>query len=333
MKQKIRWGILGCGAIAKVFAQGLAALDDAELVAAGSRDINRAEGFARQIPFSPQPGTYQQTVENPDVDVIYVATHAAHHMETTMLALDHGKAVLCEKPFAINASQARKMVDKARQNNLLLMEAMWTRFLPAIVYLREKLNENFIGAVRQLIADFQVNLLDQPDNRNWRADIGGGALLDLGVYPISLASYIFGSQPEKIETMASLKNVHGNPIDQHSSFIFGYPDDRFATLSCGLVASSPSEALILGEKGSVKVHGHICAPQKLTVTLKNREPETLEFPFKKPPNGYKYEAMHIHELINQDKTESLIMPLDETVDIMSTMDAIRKKWSFRFPME
>jgi len=323
----IRWGILGTGRIAKTFAQGLAVLPDAELVAVGSRSQSAADAFGDEFRVPHRHASYVALADDPDVDVVYVATPHSLHRENSRLCLQAGKAVLCEKPFAINAAQAEEVIALARKKRLFLMEAMWTRFLPVLVRVRELLAEGAIGEVRLLNADFGFSATFDPRGRLFDPHLGGGALLDVGVYLVSLASMVFGP-PVRIASMAHLGRTG---VDEQAAAILGYERGQLAVLTTAVRTSTPQEAILMGTGGQMRIHSQWWHPTTLTLALEGREEEVIYLPFE--GNGYHYEAAEVMDCLRSGRLESDVMPLDETLAIMETMDQMRAQWGLRYPME
>jgi dihydrodiol dehydrogenase / D-xylose 1-dehydrogenase (NADP) len=327
MTDTIRWGILGTGAIAKKFAEGLSVLPDAELVAVGSRTQDSADTFGDAYQVSHRHPGYAALASDPDVDVIYIGTPHSLHCENTIMCLEAGKAVLCEKPFAINASQARDMIALAREMGLFLMEAMWSRFLPIIVQVRGLLADGAIGDLRMLSADFGFRADVDPKSRLFDPHLGGGALLDVGIYPISLASMLLGP-PTRITSMAHLGETS---VDEQAAIIFGYGEGQLAILSTAIRTDSPIEAILLGTKGCVRIHSPWYHGTALTLSVTDHEDVVMRLPYK--GNGYTHEAIEVARCLRDGKLESDTMSLDETLSIMETMDTIRAQWGLSYPME
>ncbi|MGD9145389.1 MAG: Gfo/Idh/MocA family oxidoreductase [Anaerolineae bacterium] len=327
MTNTIRWGILGTGWIASEFAQGLAELPDAELAAVGSRTAGSASRFADRFQVPRRHASYQALAEDPGVDVIYVATPNPLHREHCLLCLDADKPVLCEKPFALNAGQAGDMVRAAREKKLFLMEAMWSRFFPLMAKVRELVDEGAIGEVQMLVADLCIQFDFDPSDRRYAPDLGGGALLDLGVYPLSLASMLIGA-PARI---TSLAHLGATGVDEQASITLGYDQGQVSTLYASLRADSPVEAILLGTKGQIRIHPWWIRPDAITLSVAGQEDTRLEMPF--AGNGYQFEAAEVMACLRAGKLESDLMPLDETLSIMETMDTIRAQWGLRFPGE
>ena len=330
MRDTVRWGILSTGAIARQFAEGLKHAPGAELVAVGSRTRDAAERFGAEFRVPRRHASYQAVADDPGVDVVYIGTPHTLHCENALMCLAAGKAVLCEKPFAINTAQAERMAALARSKKLFLMEALWTRYLPAILELRRLLAAGTIGPIRMIEADFGFRPEYNPLGRLYNPDLGGGSLLDIGIYPISLVYLLLGP-PARMTTMAELGRTG---VDERSAVVFGYPGGELATLSFSLTTDMPSEVLVLGTEGWIRVHGPIYKPEKLTVSLKTAAARAERvIPLPAAGNGYNYEAVEVMRCLGQGLLESPGMPLDESLAIMRTMDAIRAQWGLRYPGE
>ena len=324
---KIRWGIMAPGRITRKFAHDLMLLDDAEIIAVGSRSQERADQFADEFHVPRRYHSYEQLVHDPDVDAIYVAAPHNLHAERSILCLEHGKAVLCEKPFTANARQAREIVRAARAHKVFCMEAMWMRFLPAVVKLRELLAAGAIGAVRMVegIHGFRGPYL--PEERLLNLALAGGALLDMGIYPISLAFMVLG-RPSRISSMA---HIGKTGVDEQSSVLFGYERGEIAICTSAIQTVLPTRAFIVGTEGMIDM-GDPAVCYKLVVEKgRGQPPQVYE-----PPHlglGYTYEAMEVHRCLREGKLESDIMPLDESVTIMETLDQIRAQLGMRYPFD
>ena len=327
MAEKIRWGILSTGNIAKQFARGLAVMDDAELLAVASRSQESADIFGDAFNVERRYASYEALTEDSDVDAVYIGTPHPFHKENALLCLQHRKAVLCEKPFAINAREAKEVIDFARQRQIFMMEAIWTRFLPIMVKLRELLAEGVIGEVRMLNVDFGFRTRFNPEHRLFKPALGGGALLDVGVYPVSLASSIFGA-PERIVSMADIGDTG---VDENAAMILGYENGAMAVLSTGIRTNTPQVAIINGTEGRITVHSRWWVPDRMTLEIFGKETTEIHMPL--TGNGYNYEAAEVGRCMRSGKQESEIVPLDETLAIMQTMDTIRAQWGLVYPME
>lgn len=327
MTDKIRWGILSTGWIAKKFAEGLSVLPDAEIVAVGSRVQETANAFGDRFSVPHRHASYKALAADPDVDVVYVGTPHPFHKDNSLLCLEAGKAVLCEKPFAINAGEAEEAISLAREKGLFLMEAMWTRYIPIIVKLRELLADGVIGEVRMLTADLGFRSEFDPKSRLFDPELGGGALLDVGIYPISFASMVLGT-PSHIVSMATMGRTG---VDEQAGIVFGYDGGQLAILHTALQTNTAIEATVMGTKGKIRVHSPWFYGTALTLSIEGSEDEVFSLPYE--GNGYNFEAAEVMRCLREDKLESDVMPLDETLAIMRTMDAIRAQWRLEYPME
>lgn len=328
MVDKIRWGILGTGMIAHKFAEGLRVLPDAVLTAVGSRSQAAADRFGDAFDVPHRHATYQDLASDPEVDVIYVSSPHPMHKEDALLCLEAGKAVLCEKPFTMNSQESEAVIRAARERGLFLMEAMWTRYLPAVVRARQLLAEGVIGEVRMVQADFGFRAEVDPKHRLLNPDLGGGALLDVGIYTVSLASMVFGQQPAEINSQVYLGSTG---VDELSGTIFRYPAGQIAVLSSSLQINTPHDAVIIGTKGSIRIHPSFWCTDGMTLTLDGQPEQVMNLP--RVGNGYNYEAAEVMACLRAGKRESEVMPLDETLAIMQTLDRIRALWGLKYPTE
>ena len=327
MAQAIRWGILGTGNIATKFATGLAYAPDAELVAVGSRAQETAEAFGDKFGIPRRHASYEALAADPEVDAIYVSTLNPCHKANTMLCLESGKAVLCEKPFAINAAEAAEMIAVARREKRFLMEAMWTRFIPATVQVRDWLAEGAIGAPRMFHGSFGFAA---EKRRLWDPNLGGGALLDVGIYPLSYASMIFGRQPVDISALADIGKTG---VDEQGAAVLRYDDGEIATFSFAFRTETFHEARIMGTKGRIAVAPPFWKASEATLYegAEGEKEHRIELPF--DGNGYQFEAAEVGRCLREGKLESDVMPFDESLAIMKTMDRIREQWGLKYPME
>ncbi len=324
----IKWGILGTGNIAGKFATGLKALPDAQLVAVGSRSQSTADAFGDEFDVPERYSSYEGLAGADSVDVVYVSTPHVFHKDNSILCLKAGKAVLCEKPFAINASEVRDIVKVAREQRCFLMEAMWTRFIPATVRLREWLKEGVIGDLRMFQGSFGFRAQWNPESRLLDPALGGGALLDLGVYPISFASMLFGAQPADI---CSQVLIGETGVDEQSAFVFKYDGGGLASLACGIQAQTPTDGFIMGSEAMIKVHGPFWRSECLSLSVHGKNDTVLNIPHES--NGYNYQAAAVMECLRHGKLECGIMPLDESIAILETMDRVRSQWGMKYPSE
>ena len=326
MGDVFRWGILGPGGIAKKFATGLRALDDAQLVAVGSRSRDRANAFADAFDVPHRHASYEALARDSEVDAIYVATPHPFHKEHSILCLEAGKPVLCEKPFAINQHETREMIEVARREGVFLMEAMWTRFLPLTQQVKAWVTEGAIGEVRMLYADFGFRANINPKGRLFDLALGGGGLFDIGIYPISYAAMIFDSQPATISSQA---RIGATGVDEQAAMIFGYDGGQLALISCGVRIKTPHEAKILGTDGMISIAQFWNARTATLSAGGVEEVVTLEC----AGNGYECEAAEVAQCVLAGKLESDLMSHSDTLATMQTLDAVRDQWGLKYPME
>jgi predicted dehydrogenase len=312
----LRWGVLGTGGIAHTFATDLRLTDSGVIGAVGSRSQESADRFADAFGIERRHPSYEALVADPDLDAIYVATPHPMHHDNAILALRAGKHVLVEKPFAMNAPEAIEMVAVAREQGLFAMEAMWTRFLPHIAVVREWLAQGALGEVVTVSADHGQWFAEDPQFRLFAPELGGGALLDLGVYPVSFASMVLGT-PERI---LSLVDPAFTGVDAQTSMLFGYAGGAQSVLSCTLRAKSPTRAAIVGTEARIEFDGDFYAPT--AISLIPREGEPTRVPSTHEGHGLRHQADEVARRVAAGELESPLMSLDETISIMQTMDTV-----------
>ncbi|TFD56191.1 Gfo/Idh/MocA family oxidoreductase [Cryobacterium sp. Hh7] len=328
MTESIRWGILATGGIAHAFTSDLVQ-NGHKVQAVGSRSQASADAFAVEFGIPTAHASYAELVNDPEVDVIYVSTPHPFHAEHAALALNAGKHVLIEKPIALNAGEARQIVNLAASKNLLVMEALWTRFLPHLVRIREILAAGTLGEVRSLIADHTQDLPDDPAHRLNSLELGGGALLDLGVYPVNFAHAVFGS-PDTILASASFK---ATGADAQVATIFRYPGGQIATTFSSSDTLGPTAASIIGTHGRIDIDGVWYAPTSFRVLDNGGTVLEAFAPAEFTGRGMQFEAVEVEELIRAGKISSDIMPAEESVAVMTTLDAVRAQIGLRYPGE
>lgn len=323
---KVRWGIAGPGNIAVGLANGLAELDDAHLVAVGSRAKERAQKFADTYGAPHAHGSYEELAENPDVDVVYVATVQSRHMDDTLMYLEAGKHVLCEKPFALSEAQGRRMIDAARANGVFVMEALWSRFLPSYVKIRELIAEGAIGEPNYVEADFGFIREFDPTNRLFDLAQGGGSLLDMGIYPIHLAQMVLG-EPDRVRAVGHLGK---SGVDECTVGVLGFPSGAVAVVKSALNTNLTFTGRIGGTEGTIEVPVIFHCPNSL-VLQRGRERTEIACPVE--GQGLKYQAVEVHRCIREGLLESPVMPHADTLALARTMDAIRAEIGLRYPGE
>lgn len=320
----LRWGIVGTGLIADMMAKDLARSTergDHVVAAVGSRSQESADRFgdAHGVPAGHRHASYAQLVADDTVDVVYVATPHPMHLADATLALNAGKHVLVEKAFTMNAAQARELVALATEKNLFCMEAMWSRFLPHTVRIREILASGALGRIEQVTADHGQWFPSDPAFRLFAPELGGSALLDLGVYPVSFASMVFGgAQPERLVTMVD--PAFNGLVDGQTNMLFGYSEGAQAILSCTSGAKTATRASIVGTEGRIEIDPNFYEPTSFTIHPRGGEPVTETLPFE--GRGMVYQADEVKRCLEQGWIESDVLSLTETVHIMETMDAV-----------
>ena len=312
----MRWGILGTGGIAGAFAADLRLTDSAVVVAVGSRSQASADRFADEFGIANRHGSYESLVADLEVDVVYVATPHPMHRDNAILALRAGKHVLVEKPFTMNAAEARDVAGAARERGLFAMEAMWTRFLPHVAVIRDWLARGLLGEVVTVTADHGQWFAEDGGFRLFAPELGGGALLDLGVYPVSFASMVLG-RPSRV---VSMSDPAFTGVDAQTSMLFGYDSGAQAVLTCTLRAKSPTRAAIVGTDARIEVEGDFYAPA--AVTLRPRKGDPIRVESVHEGRGLRHQADEVARRLAAGDVESPLMPLDETISIMETMDQV-----------
>lgn len=320
------WAILGCGKIARKFSSDLKLLPNARLYAAASRSMDKAIAFAGEFGFEKAYGSYDEMVRDPQVDIVYVATPHSHHMEHAILCLDHGKAVLCEKAFALNADQVNRMIEAARRNGVFLMEAFWTRFQPAFLKMMEVLASRQLGRPKMLRSDFAFNGGNDLSSRLFNMALGGGSLLDIGIYPVFIALQAFG-RPEEIKTFADLAPTGA---DRSITMLFRYSDGQMASLASSFAVCSDTQSEVWCEKGFVRIRRKDISSTHLTVWRDNGQEEDYDF-INQEGSGYHLEAQHVMQCLDEGLTESRELPLSFSSLLIETLDRIRKDAGIVYP--
>lgn len=327
-EHKFRWGIISTGNIAKQMARALAPLENAELAAVGSRSQASADAFAQEFNVPKAYDSYAGVFDDPGVEVVYIATPHHLHKANALEALEAGKHVLLEKPFTVNAPDAAEVIRVAREKKLFLMEAFWYRFQPAWGRVREWLQAGAIGEPQFVQANLGFRGNQDPESRLLNPKLAGGALLDVGVYPVNMASFAFGGeQPSKVSSTWH-KAVTG--VDESNVMSFDYGDGRLASLGSSIGMGMSAHCVINGTKGSIFITPPNLKASTVTLQKKNKT-EEITLPIE--GNGYGYEATHVMAQLAEGKMESDLMPLDETLAVMKTLDVVRASWGLRYPFE
>jgi predicted dehydrogenase len=322
----VRWGIAATGGIARKFAEGLGRLKDADLVAVASRSKARADDFANQFGIAHRHGHYEALAEDNDVEVVYVASPHARHYPDAMLFLEAGKNVLCEKPLALNALQAERMCEFARSRGLFVMEAVWSRFLPAYQALGRLLEEHAIGDPLLVEADFGFRMPVMPAHRLFDLSLGGGALLDLGIYPLQLASLVLGT-PDTVKAVAHLGETG---VDELTAAVLHHPGGQLATIKASIRAGLSNTARITASDGVITLPAFMHCPDHISVTSADRA-QVINAPM--DGNGLHYEAIEVQRCLRDGLLESPRIPHSDTLSLAATMDQIRFQIGLKYPDE
>ena len=321
-----KWGVLGPGGIAKAFAEDLKLLQGHSIEAVGSRSLGNAQGFSDSFGGTPY-GSYEELVHDSQVDAIYVATPHPAHKENVILALNAGKPVLCEKPFSVNARDAQEMVDAAARNNCALMEAMWARFLPHYAKVREIVASGVLGKIHTIQADHGQRLADRNIPRLVEPELAGGALLDLGIYPVSFAHMILGN-PASITASAVLTD---KGVDAQTSMIFDYSDGAQAVLNTTMIEQTPCRAVVAGLNGWLEIDRTFYNPASMCVVL--NDGTVTEYPNTYQGHGLREQAEVFKQLVLSGNKQSEILNWKNTIDIMRTLDKVRDQIGLKYPFE
>ena len=327
---KIRWGILGCGRISRKFAADLRLVADAELTAIASRNKETLELFAKDFPCKHLHNSYEALVANDEVDVIYVATPHSHHYDHTILCLNHDKAVLCEKAFAINSKQASEMIKTAKERKVFLMEALWTKFLPHYKKLQELLQQKTLGDIKSVLVNFGFKTTANHPKRLFDPLLGGGTLLDIGIYNVFMTLSILG-KPDAIEaTMIPAPTG----VDEQIAVLFKYNNGAMAQLFSSFVTNLPIQAEINGTEGCITLTTRFYEPST-TIQLSKKIPYEREIIAveKEAGFGYHYEARHVNECLKKRLVESPVMTHADTLLLMEILDTIRNKARIEYPAD
>jgi predicted dehydrogenase len=323
--KKYRWGILAPGKMSVKFARGIQLLENAEIYAVGSRDSDRAKKFAEEFGCRKFYGSYQELAADPDVDVVYVASPHSYHRDHTLLCLRNGKNVICEKVFAMNCSQVSQMITEAKKNKLFLMEALWPPFQPYYKKASEIIKSGILGKIYHLKGYFSFIPPFDPSDRKFNLSLGGGSLLDIGIYPVIDALYFLGA-PDDVKASAAFSPTGS---EESVSVIFRYKDGRMATLYSSFKTSGGIGCEIMCEKGNMTVSRGRDMNQYVKLELHGSEKQ--EFMFTPPAMGYHSEAEEVMKCLDNQMTQSQIVPLSFSINLIKTLDRIREEAGINFP--
>jgi predicted dehydrogenase len=321
---KLKWGIIGLGKIAHKFASDLQLAKNSELVAVASRSKVKAEEFAETYNAKYAFGSYRELANLAEIDIVYIATPHVFHFEHTMLCLEHKKHVLCEKPMGMNAEQVRAMIAKAREKQLFLMEGLWTSFIPATKKVLDLLDENAIGDIVLLEADFGFKPPFDPEKRIYNKSLGGGSLLDIGIYPVYLSLLLLG-MPESIQATASFST---SGVDTFCGILFKHTNGANSVLHSTILTQTPTEAIIYGTKGSIKLHTPFHHSQLITLTQDGKEDVHFELPI--IGEGYAHEIQEVEKCLRNKQLESKKYPQKSSLQLIETLDLIRRQIGFEY---
>jgi predicted dehydrogenase len=323
-----RWGILACGKIAEKFADDLIThVQDAVVYAVASRDLMKAQIFGQKYNATKVFNNYQDLVDCPEVDVIYIASPHSLHYDHTLLCLEAGKAVLCEKAFAINTGMVKEMIEKSKEKNLFLMEAIWTRFHPAIAQTLEIIQSGQIGDIIHIVADFGFKAVYDENERLFNPELTGGSLYDIGIYPLFISKLLLGN-PSEIKAVATFAPTG---VDKNMSMSLRYENGATASLFCTLGAETDTTCTIYGSKGKIFLHGRFHETKGITLTIKGEEPQIFET--ERLGYGYSYEAQEVQNCMKAGKIESDKLPLQFSLELMELLCEIRDQIGLIYPQE
>ncbi len=326
----IRWGILGAGRIARKFASDFRLVEDAELIAIGSRAQKSADDFNREFPVKHRHDTYEALAQNPDVDVIYIATPHNLHYENTLLCLRNGKAVLCEKPFAMNTWQVVEMIKLAKEKKLFLMEALWTKFQPHFKKMREMIGQGMLGEIRSVLVNFGFIPQEPVPKRLFDPALGGGTLMDIGIYNVFMALNTLG-RPDHIDAVMTPAPTG---VDEMCAVTFRYNNGALAQLFSTFVSDLATDADIAGTKGRIRLTSRFYETSSALEYYPGRVASRQLIPLEKETGfGYQYEARHVNECLRKGMTESDIMSFADTLMMMETLDEIRRIAGIHYPAD
>jgi predicted dehydrogenase len=326
MRPQVKWGLIGPGRIAHAFAQGLAVIDDAELYAVASHNPARARSFAFEYG-APKSYTYEELVRDPQVDAIYISTTPNFHLENTLLCLEAGKPVLCEKPLTVNAGEAQKLIDTARDKKVFLMEAVWTRFLPIYQTVRGWLDEGAIGEVRLMNSTFGFNIPFDPQDRLRNPDLAGGTLIDMGIYPISVSQWVMGKNPSAFSVQGLLSETG---TDDLTAGLLKYESGAISQFSSNFISNNRNDFYIYGTQGHIRIHNMYWRGEKATLITADQE-LTVNKPFR--ASGLEYETEEAIYCIRNGMLESPGITHAQTLANLELMDKMRAEIGVRYPFE
>ena len=323
-KNKINWGIIGTGKIARTFTQDLRRVENAVIYGVASRSGQKAKTFAGEFNAEKSYGSYEALAADPDIDVVYIATPHVFHFENSMLCLKQGKHVLCEKPMGMHAGQVKTMIAEARKRKLFLMEGIWTRFIPATGLLLDLIQKGTIGEIISVRADFGFRGNPDPKARLFNKNLGGGSLLDIGIYPVYLSMLLLG-EPSGIKAMARMSETG---VDSFCSMLLDFPGGEKAILESTFETHTPTEARIFGTSGMLKLHASFHHSRRVSLYRDGEHKETLEVNYR--GNGYVHEIEEVHRCLSEQKPESPKLSHQASQDLISVLDRVREEIGLQY---
>lgn len=331
----VKWGIIGSGFIANKFAENIKSVENAKLVACSSKDTNRAYEFMKKHNMQYSYGNYEEMLKNAPIDAVYIATTHNFHYQNALLCIEHGKHILCEKAFTLNASQAKEIFEKAKERNIFVMEGMWTRFLPTTKWVKEQIENGGIGKIASVFAEFGVKFPFDPLSRAFNKNLAGGGLLDLGIYALSFACNFLGNDPLKI---AGVAKIGETGVDEQASISLLYKDGQTANIAYSMLVDYGNSATIYGTSGKI-ILNHTSRPTKAKLIKypsleDNREDNEKCIEFESTSlNGFENEIKEATDLILKGENQSPDIKWIDTLRIMEICDTLRSQWNFKYPDE
>jgi len=325
MSTTFKWGILGCGRIARKFAGDIALISNATIHAVASRSQQRADDFAKEQNAPLAFDSYEALAQCGEIDAVYIATRHVHHSKNSILCLKNKVPVLCEKPFAINAHQVKHMIQVAKENDTFLMEAVWTRFLPVTLLMLDTLEKGNLGEIQKVTADFGFKATYDPNSRLFDRALGGGSLLDIGIYPVFLALLLLG-KPKEINATALIGSTH---VDEDVKIIFKYEGGKSAELYSTIKKDTETDAFIECSNGTIQIPSRWHESKQIIFNQYGEDLKEIELNY--PARGYQFEAEAVMEDVRAGRKENAMMPLDFSLDLIGLLDDIRKEIGLVYP--
>ena len=324
--EKIKWGIIGTGNIAHKLAKDMQQVEDGEILAIASRSQAKADIFAKEFGITRAYDSYEKLALDPDIQAVYIATPHTNHYSSTLLMLRNKKAVLCEKPLAVNATQAKEMIRVAMENGVLLLDALWSVFLPGMLKVREWIEAGYLGDLKMITSEFGFTSDVEPEGRLYNPDLAGGALLDIGIYTILLPYWIYGCKPSRLQAI-SMETSTG--VDEQTAISMYFPDGRMAQAISGINTPLSNSSTIYGTKGYIRMPEYWKAQK---ILLKSEEKEEY-FEDSRTSWGYEFEAREVNTLIRDGKKESSVVSYKKSIELMEILDEVRERIGLRYPFE